>query len=168
MKEVSEMDRKSLLQYVAPCSLLCYTCPALKDGAISQCASKLCRYFDGYYDFNVANIPEQYRAWLTEFKSFYQSLEQYTNRPCPGCRNNPHGAGCIDGCVVPPCVKEKGIDFCAECAEFPCQNAKNFFSTVNDTIGKDWENGNKRIAEVGIEKYFEERKELSHYISYKK
>lgn len=162
------MEKELLLNYVAPCSLLCYTCPALKNGAISQHAAKLCGYFDGYYDFNDAFIPEQYRSWLTEFDSFYKSLGKYKDRPCPGCRNNPSDTGCIDGCVVPLCVKEKGIDFCAECTEFPCQKAKDFFLTVNNTIGRDWENGSKRIAEVGIDRYFEERKNISHYISYKK
>lgn len=158
-----------LWHYIAPCSLLCYTCPALKDGAISQCATKLCKYFEGYYDFNDANIPEQYRTWLTEFKAFEQKLRGYTERPCPGCRNQPEGnVGCIPNCYVLHCTKEKGVDYCADCDAFPCKEAKAFYQTINSVIGTDWERGNQKIAEIGVEAFFEEMKEVSHYISYKK
>lgn len=163
------MDRDQLLQYVAPCALLCYSCPGLKDGAISQCASRLCGYFEGYYDFNDANLPEKYRPWLDEFAAFERRLERFTQSTCPGCRSNPKpGAGCIEGCVVPSCVKEKGIDYCGECNDFPCEKARSFFARINDVIGKDWENGSRRIGEIGIDAYFEERKDRSHYASYKK
>ncbi|MDF2543870.1 MAG: hypothetical protein K0S47_3588 [Herbinix sp.] len=163
------MDKQTLLHYVAPCSLFCYTCPALKDGAIAETASKLCTYFEGYYDFNDENIPEQYRSWLNEFEVFYKILNGYTKSKCPGCRNNPSSSnGCIEGCVVPSCVKEHGIDFCAECSDFPCQKGKDFFITINNTIRRDWELGSNRIKEIGIERYFNEKKDVSHYISYKK
>lgn len=90
------MDREELLHYVALCSLLCYTCPGLKDGAISECAQKLCNYFEGYYDFNYDNIPKQNRSWLNEFEEFRNKLSGYTKANCAGCRNHPlSGAGCI-------------------------------------------------------------------------
>lgn len=163
------MDREKLLHYVAPCSLLCYTCPGLKDGVVAECASKLCRYFEGYYDFNDANLPEKFRGMLDEFKVFHNRLERYSRRHCPGCRNNPGAnTGCIPGCVVPECVKAHGVDFCGDCPEFPCQKAREFFDTVNPVIGADWENGGQRIRDVGIDAYFEEKKDVSHYISYKK
>lgn len=159
----------ALLNNVAPCSLLCYTCPAYKDGAIAKCAAQLCKYFEGYYDFNDANLPEQYRSWLDKFETFYNMLDRQSRRPCPSCRNNPtSGSGCIDGCVIPSCVKERGINFCAECTEFPCAKATQFFCAVNETICADWLSGSQRIKEVGIKQYFEERKLVSHYLSYKK
>ena len=161
------MEQEELLRYVAPCSLMCYTCPAFQNGGIAKCASKLCKYFEGYYDFNDANMPEEYRGWLSEFQSFYDRLARYTDRPCLGCRSDVK-RGCIEGCVVPDCIRQKGIDFCAECPEFPCEKGKKFFAGINNVIGKDWEAGSRRIAEVGIERYFEEKKDESHYISYKK
>lgn len=166
---MNEIDIQELLNYVAPCSLLCYTCPAYQNGAISKCASKLCNYFEGYYEFNDANIPEEYRSWLNEFKTFHGELEKYIKRPCPGCRNNPStGAGCIEGCIIPSCTKEHNVNFCGECSEFPCKKAKDFYAKINDTITADLQNGNERIKEVGIRQYFDEKKEVSHYISYKK
>ncbi|HBB28242.1 MAG TPA: hypothetical protein DC000_03155 [Clostridiales bacterium] len=38
---MNEVTMEDLLKYVAPCSLLCYTCPAYKDGAISKLVNAL-------------------------------------------------------------------------------------------------------------------------------
>lgn len=38
---MNEVTMKDLLKYVASCSLLCYTCPAYKDGAISKLVNTL-------------------------------------------------------------------------------------------------------------------------------
>lgn len=168
MKISEEATRNKLLPYIAPCSLLCYTCPAYKDGLIAETAKSLATHFEGYYDFNSTALPEEYRSWLPEFQQFHEKLKHYENRPCGGCRSFPSGTGCIDGCVVPNCIHEKGIEFCAECNEFPCEKGKSFFHSINDVILNDWLQGNTRIAEVGIEIYFDEKKKLSHYEGYKK
>lgn len=166
---MNEIDMQELLNCVAPCSLLCYTCPASQNGAISKYASTLCNYFEGYYEFNDANILEEYHSWLKEFKTFHCKLEKYTKPHCVGCRNNPFpGSGCMEGCVIPSCTKEHNVNFCAECSDFPCKKAKDFYSKINDTIASDWQSGNQRIKEVGIRQYFDEKKDVSHYISYKK
>lgn len=163
------MEKQKLLDAIAPCSLLCHTCPGLRDGAVAQCARKLCAYFEGYYDFNDQNLPEEHKGWLPEFAGFRDRLEGYGKSECVGCRNKPvAGAGCIEGCVVPDCVKAHAVDFCAECPEFPCQKARDFFATVNNVIGRDWEQGSSRLREVGAARYFDEKKDLSHYISYRK
>lgn len=163
------LTKEELLNYIAPCSLLCFTCPAYKNGVISKCASTLCDYFEGYYDFNDVNIPDQYRSWLAEFKAFYDKLERYKKRPCVGCRNNPSsGSGCIEGCIIPTCIREHNIDFCGECSNFPCEKASNFYKKINEIIFSDWYNGNLRIKEIGVKQYFNEKKDVSHYISYKK
>ncbi len=38
---MNEVTMEDLLKYVAPCSLLCYTCPAYKDGSISKLVNAL-------------------------------------------------------------------------------------------------------------------------------
>ena len=55
---------QELLEYVAPCSLLCYTCPGYENGIIASCSKKLCNYFEGYYEFNDKNLSNEYRYWL--------------------------------------------------------------------------------------------------------
>lgn len=159
---------KKLINDVAPCSLLCYTCPGYKDGAITSCATQMCNYFKGYYDFNNENLPLQYRGWLPEFEKFHDKLERYTKGSCAGCRNNQtEGFGCMKGCFIEACTKEHGVYFCGECSEFPCNRAKEFFSK-NRTLLSDWLRGSARIKDVGIHQYFDEKKDTSHYISYAK
>jgi hypothetical protein len=148
--------------------LLCYTCPGLKDGAIAYHAAKLCHYFVGYYDFQDANLPEQYRSWLSAFQEFHQRLEHYADRPCLGCRETPTFGGCLPGCVVPSCVIERGIDYCAECSDFPCQEARDVFASANELLARSWEEGSRRIREIGIEAYFEEKRDTPHYAGYAK
>ena len=102
------MTHEELLHAVAPCSLMCYTCPALCDGAICRTAEKLLRYFDGYYDFLDARVPPDNQEYRQMVKGHLARLEKYTVRPCPGCRENPEGHGCIEGCTVLSCVRETG------------------------------------------------------------
>lgn len=165
------MEKGKLLQYVAPCSLLCYACGSFKDGPVSECARRLHTYWEGYCEFRSRYLPEESRsAWHTEFKAFDDTLQYLGGASCPGCRNNPPSNkgtwGCLEGCVPQACVKEHGVDFCAECDEFPCQKAKDFFTT-HENLVDEWESGNRRIKEVGAEAYFEEKKDISHYIRYK-
>ena len=48
---------------------------------------------------------------------------------------------------------------------FPCDKVnKNIFE---DRVINKWLEGNKRIKEVGIIKYYEEKKGNSHYVDYK-
>ncbi|MFX1337498.1 MAG: DUF3795 domain-containing protein [Promethearchaeota archaeon] len=44
---------------------------------------------------------------------------------CLGCRSNTRIAYC-DSCKLYLCAQKKGIDFCGECAEFPCNELKDF------------------------------------------
>ncbi|MCL2772587.1 MAG: DUF3795 domain-containing protein [Oscillospiraceae bacterium] len=153
------MEKEKLLNYIAPCSLLCYTCMSFKDGPSSTSAKKVYNYSDGWGEFYNTLIPEEKREEAyKEFSAFQNTLKFLGGASCPGCRNNPQsnksGWGCAEGCVIPACVKEHGVDFCAECDEFPCQTCDN--------------TGSKRIKEIGIEAYFEEMKDISHYIRYKK
>jgi hypothetical protein len=167
------MEKSKLLDFIAPCSLLCYSCMSFKDGPSPEGAKNVYKYSDGWGEFWSALLPEDKREeWNIWFKSFQNTLRYLGGASCPGCRNSPPsnkdgGCGCLEGCVIPACVKERGVDFCAECNEFPCQKAKDFFATHNST-GEDWENGSSRIKEIGVEAYFDEKKNVSHYIRFKK
>jgi hypothetical protein len=115
---------------------------------------------------------EKREEWDKWFDTFQNTLQYLCGASCPGCRNNhPSNKeekwGHLEGCVIPACVKERGVDFCAECDEFPCQKEKDFCATHNMS-GEDWENGSRRIKEIGIEAYFEEKKDVSHCIRHKK
>ena len=49
----------------------------------------------------------------------------YLNNVCPSCRLTQWEDG--DECMPVKCCREKGIDVCAFCAEFPCGSMAEFY-----------------------------------------
>jgi hypothetical protein len=150
-----------------------YSCPSFEHGSVGESARKLHNYWEGYCEFRSEHLPEEQReAWQAEFSAFDGTLRFLGGASCPGCRNSPpsekDGWGCLEGCFIPACARERGVDFCAECDAFPCQKAREFFGAKGGNLYREWENGNRRIREVGAEIFFREMKDISHYIHYKK
>lgn len=77
---------------------------------------------------------------------------------CNGCRSNKVAIHCKN-CNFVSCATKKGIDFCGECNEYPCEELKTFKSQMPHRI-ELWDN-HKRINEVGFEKWFHEMND--HY-----
>lgn len=44
---------------------------------------------------------------------------------CPGCRDTAWGE---DPCLPVACCREKGIDVCGACANFPCKDIAGFYA----------------------------------------
>jgi hypothetical protein len=78
---------------------------------------------------------------------------------CHGCRSEKRAYYCNDNCKMTKCAAEKGIDFCAECSEYPCVELKNFQSEMPHRI-ELWES-QKRIKEAGYEKWYSDM--IEHY-----
>ena len=88
------MDYK---QMTAPCGLDCFNCPV-------------------YLANEDADLREKVGASL--------GIDP-ESAVCPGCR--PSGGaieflGMTGPCKVFRCIIEKGLDFCCECTDFPCDN----------------------------------------------
>jgi len=81
-------SREQLLDFLAPCSLLCYSCPAFVRGIVSDLSRELANYFEGFYDFLAKNLPEHLKAKAEEIKSFEEKLRDYARPGCNGCRDN--------------------------------------------------------------------------------
>lgn len=159
------MEKKDILDAIAPCSLCCHTCAMKKDGIIANTAKDLLNYHIGYCDFENLILSKKFKKSIREEKKFLEKLREKSNVTCRGCRNGEHGKYCIKNCFILECSKSHGVDFCGECNEFPCNKTKDIF---NDIVLEDWLIGNNRIKEIGIEKYYEETITLSHYLSYTK
>jgi len=158
------VEREKLLNMVAPCSMLCYTCMGCKDGAIATCAKKLYNYNKGVCEFRGQHMSEDERKeWHSFFNQFQETLYNFSLSECPGCRNFPADVNPFGGCIIHKCTLEHGVDFCADCSDFPCDKPKDFF---DEKLLQVWENGNRRIQEIGAEAYFEEKKDTSHYSHY--
>lgn len=78
---------------------------------------------------------------------------------CHGCRSEKIGIFCRNYCKMKKCTAEKGIDFCGECSEYPCEELKAFQAQMPHRI-ELWKS-QERIKEVGFEKWYEEM--IEHY-----
>jgi hypothetical protein len=84
-------------------------------------------------------------------KRFGQPVEKLL---CNGCRSEKRSFYCESLCTMYKCAAEKGIDFCGECAEYPCADLKAFQAQMPHRL--DLWKSQERIKEAGHEKWFEE------------
>ncbi len=156
---------EKILKAVAPCSMFCSTCTGCKYGDISFHATELLRLLEGHEEFLDKNLKAQYRDRLEEFRIFQKRLKKLAHPKCGGCRNGGASGCSINGCIIPECVKEHNVNCCGECSEFPCDKVKE--AGFKETTIKKWLDGSSKIREVGIEAYYQENKDIPHYINYK-
>jgi hypothetical protein len=147
------MDYEKILQDLAPCGLSCRKCFAYTKGEIgkhSRALKELLGNFDGY--------AERFSTFLPAFKDYpaFRDLLNYLAQPdCEGCRK---GTCILPNCGVIACYSGKGVDFCFQCDEFPCEKT-NF----NPHLKERWIRMQNRMKEVGVETYYEETKDLPRY-----
>lgn len=166
MNMIKEKISEEILNDVAPCSMFCSTCTGCQYGQISYHAKELLHLLEGHEEFLDKNLKKEYSYKLDEYRLFHKKLKKYAYPKCAGCRNGGANGCSIKGCIIPKCTKEHGVDFCAECPEFPCNRVNE--SIYKKTTIKKWLNGNTQIKDNGIEKYYEENKNIPHYIDYTK
>jgi len=147
------VEKEDLLKRIAPCGLLCYTCTAAKDGAIRSHSRALLRLLESFDDF--AERFSSFEPTLNKYPDFKEVLLLFSGASCEGCREGEPG---FPGCHVSPCTKDKGVDFCFECEAFPCADV-----SFDPRLREKWLKANERMKEIGIEAYFNEGKDTSHY-----
>ncbi len=154
MEETSREDQyRKILDTLAPCGLNCRKCLAFSQGEIKLSSQKL-KQLLGSFD----RYAERFSNFLPVFKnypSFKELLDFLTKGDCLGCRK---GTCKYPACGVIHCFREKGVDFCFQCAEYPCEKT-NF----DPDLKRRWIQMNDRMKEVGVIRYFEETKDLPRY-----
>ncbi len=73
---------------------------------------------------------------------------------CDGCRSERRIYFCREHCKMTKCAAERGIDFCGQCEEFPCDELSEFQSKMPHRI-ELW-NSHSRINEAGWETWYGE------------
>jgi hypothetical protein len=87
---------------------------------------------------------------------FHLSLEKLQ---CSGCRSEKRCFYCESKFTMTKCAAAKGVEFCGECAEYPCTGLKAFQAEMPHRI-ELWK-AQERIKEVGYEKWYGEM--IEHY-----
>jgi len=148
------MNYEDILKVLAPCGLNCHKCFAFKDGEIKKTSRKL-KELMGNFDI----YAQRFSKFLPVFRN-YPYFKELLFYLCEGeCKSCREGTCEHPNCGVIECYKEKGVDFCFQCDEFPC-NRTNF----DEHLKQRWIKMNKRMQEVGVEVYYQEVKDKSRYI----
>jgi hypothetical protein len=93
-----------------------------------------------------------------------KNLAQRYGRPvedvaCDGCRSDRRFFHCNEHCAFVACAAERGVDFCGQCADYPCGDLREFQAARPHRL-ELWAN-HQRIRDVGYETWYQEM--LDHY-----
>ena len=124
-------DKKAL---TAPCGLACFLCFLYEDNLTDELTNTIHAKW---------GVPKEAIA-------------------CKGCREQdgkhfhlPHGCATLD------CAKSKKVQFCSDCADFPC----SYLAPVADLAAERPHNMKvynlSRIRKIGLERWIEEAEQIS-------
>jgi hypothetical protein len=91
--------------------------------------------------------PARLKGLAERFKISEEAMK------CYGCRSDKRGPYC-EICKMFDCAAERGIDFCIECTEYPCNDLKQFQSERPHRI-ELWDDLG-RIGEIGYKNWLQE------------
>lgn len=145
-----------IMNSIAPCGLNCEKCFARSGGSIQQLSKDLQTAL-GNFDIYAERFTDLLgESVFKEYPSFKKMLAHFAHGSCDGCRNEQ--CKLFKQCGVRSCHQEKKVDYCFECNDFPCEKT-NFDTHLRNR----WIKINERIRMIGIEKYYEEIKDLARY-----
>jgi hypothetical protein len=150
------MNYEQIKQRLAPCGLHCGKCFAFSEGDIAEQSRKLkdsLGAFDIYAQRFVSMINE---PTFEKYPDFKQMLNLFGEGKCEGCRKEK--CKIFKTCKVRDCYESKGVDFCFECAEFPCKNT-GFDQHLHERSVKI----NLMMKDIGVENYYEKIKDTPRY-----
>ena len=75
---------------------------------------------------------------------------------CRGCNSAEVSIWCSD-CEIKNCARKRGLRYCLECEEFPCEKARGFMDDPEYPYHKDVPELMTRLREVGLEAWADEQ-----------
>jgi hypothetical protein len=122
------MNREEILSAVAPCGIACSLCPMHEKLVTPELQKRVGA---------MLGLPP----------------EKIT---CKGCRSDQRAPLCPADCPTLTCSREKGVEFCHECADFPCKML-NPASDGAERLPHNLKVYNLcRMKLMGVEKWLEE------------
>jgi len=131
---------------LAPCGLSCGHCAAYAGGPVQRSAAALAAALGD----NFAPYAERFAPMnpaFAHYAGFRELLDFLASGSCGGCREQ----GCLfQACRVPDCAAEHEVDYCFECAAFPCDR-----HGMPDRLAEIWRTNNERMAKIGVEAWYD-------------
>jgi len=154
--DVLELKYEDIREITAPCGIDCKKCIAYADGHVKEASVQLVKWLGPNFDSHAERFSKFYPAF-TNYPQFKEMLQFFANASCPGCRGgHPQFPDC--GVATCPKIETGEFDFCFQCNEFPCERPQ-----FHPSLDERWKKKNKRMAEVGVEKFYEETINESRY-----
>jgi hypothetical protein len=141
---------------LAPCGLHCGKCFAFSDGEIRKSSILLKKALGNFDVYARRFVDLMDEPVFKNYPDFKKLLTYFSTIECKGCRKET--CRLFKDCKVRDCHKEKGVDFCFQCSDFPCSNTGFDNHLYKRSVDINW-----RIKEIGIEKYYEEIKDKPRY-----
>jgi hypothetical protein len=148
--------QEEFLDKFGPCGLLCEKCFAYDKGPIHKNAEQLKQNlgeFD-YYAKRFATLLDDPK--FGDYPVFKEFLGLLSASNCQGCRKQE--CHLFSNCKVKDCYKEKRVDFCFQCSDFPCDH-----TGFDENLEQRWLKINQKIREIGLENYYNEIKDKPRY-----
>ncbi len=139
------MDLQRILNNVAPCGLHCGHCLSNPDSPIAGLARRLRDQLGGFA--KAAPRFAGYDPVFEDYGAFQRILDRFADQG--GCRGCRFGGACLFGaCKVPACIREHGVDFCFQCAQFPCDG-----HGLPPMLAGIWAERNTMMRDQGLEAF---------------
>jgi hypothetical protein len=147
---------KTFLDKFGPCGILCEKCFAFENGPIRQNAEQL-KYHLGEFDVYARRFVSLLdEPVFSKYPDFKEVLNLFSANNCKGCRKQQ--CHLFTECKVRQCYKDKEVDYCFQCSDFPCDN-----TGFDENLKQRWLILNRRIREIGLESYYDEIKDKPRY-----
>lgn len=132
------------LKYVTYCGLYCRLCAHLARVPQQSAALRETLQKEGWEYWGASVVPG--------FKEFWTALEQLsqTDKTCTGCRG---GCGNPE-CGIRQCAREKKVEVCSSCAEYPCAHIERLARRYPNLISDG-----RRQAQIGLAPWVEEQEQ---------
>lgn len=147
------MKYEDVLVRLSPCGLDCGRCADYESGEISRLSRDLFQLLGNYE--KVAAMKKGKNPLFSGYQNFREILSSFAGGPCGGCRSDRNQ--CFIVCGAKSCHREKGVDFCFQCEEYPC--ARQFTGRLRDR----WLERNNRMKEIGAVAFYLEQIKAPRY-----
>ncbi len=132
------------LKYVTYCGLYCSLCAHMARMPVQARELRATMRKEGWEHYGEAVHPG--------FGEFWHILERLaeTDATCPGCRG---GCG-SPGCEIRTCAREREVEICPLCADYPCEHIERLGRSYPTLIADG-----VRLRETGLDAWIAEQEE---------
>jgi hypothetical protein len=142
----AQITYQDVVAGLAPCGIDCERCVMYAEGRVRRLAVARGEALEGF-ETMAPRVADRVPP-MRDYDRFTEVLGFFTGAGCAGCRA---GGSQLPFCAARTCFREQGVDFCFQCAEYPC--GRNAYP---ENLARRWRAAGDRMREVGAEEFYRE------------